>query len=78
MKFYQKIDKENTIIWIDVPIVYRGLKINVGGLMNGKDIYNVEIMPVQIKGVEEDYLMLNYRFVVISVKVSVKKLNQNR
>ena len=43
-------DKENTIIWIDVPIVYRGLKINVGGLMNGKDIYNVEIMPVQIKG----------------------------
>ena len=43
-------EKENTIIWVDVPVVYRGLKINIGGLMNGEDIYDVEMMPVQIKG----------------------------
>lgn len=43
-------DKENTIIWIDVPIVYKGIKINCQGLYNAEDIYFVEELPFTIKG----------------------------
>lgn len=43
-------DKENTIIWIDTPIGYRGLKIRVSGIGLMDDIYKVEELPYQIKG----------------------------
>jgi hypothetical protein len=43
-------DKINTIIWIDTPIGYRGLKIRVSGIGLEDDIYKVEELPYQIKG----------------------------
>lgn len=43
-------DKENTLIWVDTPIVYRGVKIRVSGVGLEKDIYKVEELPYQIKG----------------------------
>lgn len=43
-------DKENTIVWVDVPIIYKGIKIQCSGLYNNEDIYYVEEMPFQIKG----------------------------
>ena len=43
-------EKENTIIWVDVPVGYRGIKIKVSGLGMGDDIYKVEKLPYQIKG----------------------------
>lgn len=42
--------KENTLIWIDTPIVYRGIKIRVSGIGTEQDIYKVEELPYQIKG----------------------------
>ena len=43
-------DKENTIVWVDVPIIYKGVKIKCSGLYNSEDIYYVEELPFQIKG----------------------------
>lgn len=43
-------DKENTIVWVDVPIIYKGVKIKCSGLYNSEDIYSVEELPFQIKG----------------------------
>ena len=43
-------EKENTIIWIDVPMVYKGIKIQCSGIDNPEDIYHVEELPFQIKG----------------------------
>lgn len=43
-------DKENTIVWVDVPIIYKGVKIKCYGLYNSEDIYYVEELPFQIKG----------------------------
>ena len=43
-------DKENTIVWVDVPIIYKGIKIQCSGLYNNEDLYYVEEMPFQIKG----------------------------
>lgn len=42
--------RENTIIWIDTPMVYRGIKIRVSGIGTESDIYKVEELPYQIKG----------------------------
>lgn len=43
-------EKENTIVWVDVPIIYKGIKIQCSGLYNNEDIYYVEELPFQIKG----------------------------
>ena len=43
-------EKENTIIWVDAPIVYRGVKIRVSGIGLDQDIYKVEELPYQIRG----------------------------
>jgi hypothetical protein len=43
-------DKENTIIWIDTPVGYKGLKIRVSGVGLSEDIYKVQELPYQIKG----------------------------
>lgn len=43
-------DKENTIVWIDVPIIYKGLKIQCTGMYETDDIYHVEELGFQIKG----------------------------
>lgn len=43
-------DKENTIVWVDVPTVYKGVKIRCSGLYMEEDIYHVEELPFQIKG----------------------------
>lgn len=43
-------EKENTILWVDVPITYRGVKVNLSGLSNVEDIYLVEEMDFNIKG----------------------------
>lgn len=43
-------DKENTIVWIDVPMIYKGVKIQCSGLYQTEDIYHVEELPFQIKG----------------------------
>lgn len=42
--------KENTIVWIDTPIGYRGIKMRVSGIGLTDDIYKVEQLPYQIKG----------------------------
>lgn len=42
--------KENTIVWIDTPIGYRGIKMRVSGIGLTDDIYKVEELPYQIKG----------------------------
>lgn len=44
------VEKENTLVWIDAPIVYRGVKIRVSGIGIEDDIYKVEELPYQIKG----------------------------
>lgn len=43
-------EKENTLIWMDAPIGYRGIKIRVSGIGLQDDIYKVEELPYQIKG----------------------------
>ena len=43
-------EKENTLIWIDAPIAYKGLKIRVSGIGLTEDIYKVQELPYQIKG----------------------------
>lgn len=43
-------DKENTIVWVDVPTIYKGIKIRCAGLDMDDDIYYVEELPFQIKG----------------------------
>lgn len=43
-------EKENTIVWVDVPTVYKGVKIRCSGLYMEDDIYHVEELPFQIKG----------------------------
>ena len=45
-----EIDKENTIIWVDTPVGYKGLKIRVSGIGLTDDIYKVEELPYQIRG----------------------------
>jgi hypothetical protein len=53
LKDYDKLpeeEKENTIIWIDTPIVYKGIKIKVSGIGLEDDIYKVEELGFQIKG----------------------------
>ena len=50
---YNKLEdeeKENTILWIDTPIVYKGVKIKVSGIGLEDDIYKVEELGFQIKG----------------------------
>ena len=42
-------DKENTLVWVDVPVVYRGVKINVQSF-DLEDIYILEELPFQIRG----------------------------
>ena len=43
-------DKENTLVWVDTPVGYRGIKIKVSGIGLEDDIYKVEKLPYQIKG----------------------------
>lgn len=43
-------DKENTLIWIDAPIGYKGLKFRVSGVGLESDIYKVQELDYQIKG----------------------------
>ena len=43
-------EKENTVIWIDAPIGYRGIKIRVSGVGLQDDIYIVDELPYQIRG----------------------------
>lgn len=43
-------EKEGTIIWVDTPVVYKGLKIKCAGHGMDDDIYKVEELPFQIKG----------------------------
>ena len=43
-------EKENTIIWTDTPVAYRGVKIRVSGVGLQDDIYLVEELPYQIRG----------------------------
>lgn len=43
-------DKENTVIWTDVPIAYKGIKIRVSGIGLKDDIYKVEELEYQIRG----------------------------
>lgn len=43
-------DKENTLVWVDTPVVYRGVKIRVSGIGLEDDIYKVEELPYQIRG----------------------------
>ena len=43
-------DKENTIIWTDVPVGYKGVKIRVSGVGLKDDIYKVEELEYQIRG----------------------------
>lgn len=43
-------EKENTVVWVDTPIVYRGIKIRVSGIGLQDDIYIVEELPYQIRG----------------------------
>lgn len=43
-------DKENTIVWVDVPMIYKGVKIQCSGMYQNEDIYYVEELPYQIKG----------------------------
>lgn len=43
-------DKENTIIWVDAPIGYKGIKIRVSGVGLEDDIYKVKQLDYQIKG----------------------------
>lgn len=43
-------EKVNTVIWVDTPIGYRGIKIRVSGIGLADDIYKVEQLPYQIKG----------------------------
>lgn len=43
-------EKENTIIWTDVPVAYRGLKFRVSGVGLKDDIYKVEELEYQIRG----------------------------
>ena len=53
LKEYQMLkpeDKENTIIWVDVPMIYKGVKIQCSGMYQNEDIYHVEELPFQIKG----------------------------
>lgn len=49
-KILKDEDKENTIVWVDVPTVYKGIKIRCSGLYMEDDIYYVEELPFQIKG----------------------------
>lgn len=43
-------DRENTLVWVDTPVGYRGIKIKVSGIGLEDDIYKVEKLPYQIKG----------------------------
>ena len=44
-------EKENTIIWNYVPIVYKGIKINLSSAFDSfEDFYFVEELPFQIRG----------------------------
>ncbi len=44
-------ERENTVIWSYVPIVYKGLKINLSTCMGiEEDFYFVEELPYQIRG----------------------------
>lgn len=43
-------EKENTLIWLDTPIGYKGIKIRVSGIGLESDIYKVQELPYQIKG----------------------------
>lgn len=49
-QFLKPEDKENTIIWIDTPTVYKGVKIRCSGMYQLDDIYHVEELEFQIKG----------------------------
>ena len=44
--------KENTIVWVDIPTIYKGVKFKVGatGLYLESDIYHVEELKYKIKG----------------------------
>jgi hypothetical protein len=57
---YNKLEdeeKENTILWIDTPIVYKGVKIKVSGIGLEDDIYKVEELGFQIKGEKGNVLL---------------------
>lgn len=43
-------EKENTIIWIDTPIAYKGIKFRVSGIGLEDDIYKVQELEYQIRG----------------------------
>ena len=43
-------DKLNTVIWMDAPIVYEGIKIRVSGVGIEDDIYIANELPFQIRG----------------------------
>lgn len=44
-------EKENTVIWNYVPIVYKGIKICLSGVFETfEDFYHVEELPFQIRG----------------------------
>lgn len=43
-------DRENTVVWVDTPIVHRGIKIRVSGIGLEGDIYKEEELPYQIRG----------------------------
>lgn len=43
-------DKENTVVWVDTPVVHRGVKIRVSGIGLDSDIYKEEVLPYQIRG----------------------------
>lgn len=43
-------EKANTVVWVDTPIVYKGIKIRVSGIGLSDDIYIVEELPYQIRG----------------------------
>lgn len=42
--------RENTVIWMDTPVVYSGVKIRVPTQDGDNDIYLVDEMPYQIRG----------------------------
>lgn len=43
-------EKENTVIWVDAPVVYRGIKIRVSGIGLTDDIYKVKELEYKIRG----------------------------